>query len=617
MKRQRFLLISLGLAALALFILFSYARIMVLEPDPTLEGGLALPEVERGNIFDRNGRLLAGTVTLHSVSAWMPHVQDRDKTAHALAGVLNLDADSLRERLERANGFLFVKRKIPPSEAKAVRELLRSESLPGIRLEEEYGRIYPLGELGADWVGFVGTDNVGLAGIEFSYNSVLLPGELGPGKRRGGDVYLTLDSSLQFIVEEILEKTLQEHRAERAFALVAHAPSGEILAMAERPAFHPERFAEYPAEIRRNHLAESVYEPGSVFKMFTIAILLEAGVITPQSTFVCNGVWEKTLMSGETVRIRCLAPHGVVDPMGILQVSCNVGIAQSSELLDAPTFESGLRAFGFGSPVQAPFPGEAAGLLAPHGRWSARTKPTIAFGQEIAVSALQIVQAALAIANQGLMLRPLFVKRALSGSGEVLLEATPQEVRRVLTARTSKQLLEMLRASIAMGGGSRARIQGIDVGGKTGTAQLIDPKTGQYSDTEVLPSILLFLPALNPEFIVYLGVYKPRGPSLFGDRVAAPPARQIAERLIGLYGVVREGDRVIEHDGQVRVVKPSAPLVGDTLPDYRGYAKRTLLSLLEHPRLRVVFSGEGHVVRQRPPPGTPVRDGMDLILEFE
>lgn len=616
MKRHRILVLAGLLSGLAVYILASYVFIMF--GDSENRAALNLPSMERGNIYDRFGRLLAGTVILHSVTAWMPHVQDPDESAELLAPILSLRADELKQRFAQNEGFLFIKRKIPPSESKAIIELIRQGKLSGIQVQDEFGRVYPNGSLGAHWLGFVGTDNMGLAGIEFSYNNVLMPSpQTTPDRLKGANVYLTMDSALQYLVEQVAKKTREDWSASRVFALVVHAPSGEVLAMSQEPSFFPDRFAEAPADVRKNHLAESVYEPGSVFKIFSLGVLLESKVINSRSTFVCTGVYTKELPNGETIQIKCNGVHGVVDPMGILQVSCNSGIAQASDLLDAQTFNAGLRAFGFGTTVQAPFSGETAGLFAAPERWSSRSKPTIAFGQEIGVSALQMVEAATVLGNSGKLLKLNFVRHVEGDEGQILYEAKPTEIQRVLSSSTTQDLLEMLRASVNMGSGFRARVQGVEIGGKTGTAQILDPRTNKYSETDFLASIMTFLPALNPEYIIYVGVVSPKGSSIFGERVAAPAAREIAERLITLYGITRQGDRVIEHEGKVSIQRPSLPLFSDVLPDFRGLAKRTLLPLLNHPTLRVTFRGEGHVVRQSLPPGTRLDGQRDLILEFE
>jgi cell division protein FtsI (penicillin-binding protein 3) len=618
MKGHRILIIVGLLVGLAIFILFNYVQVMLWNDGSLSQATISFPTVERGNIYDRHGRLLAATVTLNTVTAWLPHVQNLEETVNNLAPLLSLNPNQLLERMSQSDGFLFIKRKVSPSEGQAVMQLIREGRLPGIQVQDEYGRVYPNGSLGAHWLGFVGTDNVGLAGVEFSYNNVLMPSEItAPQKIRGADIYLSMDSSLQYLIEQIALKTLNEWRAQRVFALVVHATTGEMLAMAQVPSFYPDRFNEFPAEIRKNHLAESVYEPGSVFKIFSLGVLLESRVINRNSTFVCNGFYTKQMPNGEIIQIKCNGIHGVVDPMGILQVSCNSGIAQASDLLDENTFDAGLRAFGFGSTTQSPFTGESTGLFAPPQRWSGRSKPTIAFGQEIGVSALQMVEAATVLGNQGRLLKLQFVKRIIDSQGEVLLESSPQELRRVLSPNINRELLEMLRASVNMGSGFRARVQGVEIGGKTGTAQILDPQTNRYSETDFLASIITVLPALSPEYIIYVGVVSPRGASIFGERVAAPAAREIAERLISLYGITRQGDQIIEHSGEVSIQKPNLPLFSDTLPDFRGYSKRTLLPLLNHPQLRVKFKGEGHVKRQSLPPGTRIREGMDLTLEFE
>ncbi len=618
MNRTRILVIVIALGVLALYILFQFARIMVFDTDGDGQPSILLPIVERGNIYDRNGKLLAGTVKLDTVSAWMPNVEDVASTAKLLSQTLNIEESALLQRMRDSDGFLYIKRKILPAESRAMKELLRSGALSGVQLQEEFGRVYPMENLGAHWLGFVGTDNVGLAGVEYSYNNVLMPTEINDRAfLQGSDVYLTMDSSLQYLVEEIAAKTLTLNKGDRITALVLHAPTGEMLAMTQLPGFPPSQFGLVTPDVRKNHMVETIYEPGSVFKIFSLSVLLESRAITTRSTYVCNGYYEKTAPNSEVIRIKCNGVHGVVDPMAILQVSCNSGIAQASDNLDPETFSNGLRAFGFGSATGAPFSGESEGILAPVNRWSYRTKPTVAFGQEIGLTALQLMQAATAVSNSGVLLKPHYVRRVLSPRGEIIYESVREEMRRVLTPETSTEMLEMLRASVDMGFGNLASIRGVEVGGKTGTSQVLDEETGTYSDSQFIASIMTFIPARKPEYIIYVAVNNPQGSSIHGGMVAAPAAREIAENLVLLYGVAREGDQILDHEGEIRVQRPSLPPIADTLPDYRGLAKRTLLPLLARDDIQVRFLGEGHVKKQDPPAGSPFQEGMTLTLEFE
>jgi cell division protein FtsI (penicillin-binding protein 3) len=238
-------------------------------------------------------------------------------------------------------------------------------------------------------------------------------------------------------------------------------------------------------------------------------------------------------------------------------------------------------------------------------------------GQEIGVSALQVVQAATVLANGGVMLKPQVVRQVVSAAGDVVARSGRTEVRRVIRPETAQTMLNMLQTTVEIGTGRRARVQGYDLAGKTGTAQVRDPKTGRYSDQFFLASVLLYLPAEKPQYIVYLTIENPLGESYLGGLIAAPVGRTVVEKIIQLRGLPRQGEDVVSHPGSATVV-PSAPLVfGDTLPDLRGLSKRALLPLLAKPGLRVELKGEGWVIRQTPAPGTPLTEGTVVTVELQ
>jgi cell division protein FtsI (penicillin-binding protein 3) len=312
-----------------------------------------------------------------------------------------------------------------------------------------------------------------------------------------------------------------------------------------------------------------------------------------------------------------LAPYGRIDVEGIFEHSSNVGTGYASDKMDPAPFEAGLRKYGFGAPTGISLNGETPGLLRPSTTWSARSKPTIAIGQEIGVSALQIVQAATVLANDGVMLKPQIVRRVVSASGEVLVENGRTEIRQVIQPKTAHLVLGMLKSTVDVGTGKKARIEGYDIAGKTGTAQVRDPKTGRYSDKNYLASILLFLPADQPKYIVYVTIENPQGPSYLGGQIAAPVGRTVVEKIIQLKGLPKAGESPVNHPGTATVDLPTALVVGNTMPDLTGLSKRSLLPLLNKPGLRVDLRGEGWVASQSPAPGTPLTDGTLVTVELK
>ena len=609
---RRYLLFFGLTGVLAAVLLGIYAKIMLFPPK---EAPADTPAADRGSIFDRDGRLLAVTNRLETATLWKPQAADLPATAHALAPILGEDETELLQRITAGPDFQYLKRKLSAKESAAIRDLKAQGALAGVHLEPEAGRSYPETDLAASLVGYVGTDNVGLSGIEYSFDGTLAPSG---ANRTGASVWLTIDSVLQHEVQSIADQARTQNQASLVNILVEQAQTGDLVAWASSPGFDPNRFSTYPDEVRGNPILTRAYEPGSVFKVFSLSTLLDAGAIKPTDTFMANGAYEHVVAStGEVIRIKDLAVYGRIDVAGILEHSSNAGTGYASDHMEAAPFEEGLRRYGFGAATGVPLSGETPGLLRPSASWSARSKPTIAIGQEIGVSALQIVQAASVLANDGVMLKPQIVKQVVAASGEVLARGGRTEVRRVIRPETAQTMLDMLKTTVEIGTGRRARVEGYDLAGKTGTAQIRDPQTGRYSEKYFLASILLYLPADKPQYIIYLTIENPLGESYLGGLIAAPVGRTVAEKIIELRGLPRLGEDVVVHPGSATVTPPAVLVVGDTLPDLRGLSKRSLLPLLSKPGLRVEMHGEGWVVSQSPPPGTPLTDGIVVTVELQ
>jgi cell division protein FtsI (penicillin-binding protein 3) len=420
------------------------------------------------------------------------------------------------------------------------------------------------------------------------------------------------------MAERRAREALAANQADSALVLVMEAGSGEILAYAAVPDFDPNEFNRFERSALRNLPLTQAYEPGSVFKIFSIASFLQLGGIRPEDRFTCNGLYEKHLADGDTIRIRDMSAHGSVNAGLILKYSCNVGAAYASESVQRDDFYRMLQAFGFGRPTGLPLPGESAGILAAPARWSLRTKATIAFGQEISVSAVQVLQAATALANGGLLLAPRLVTKILSPSGELVKEFGRQPVREVISPQVAREVLKMMAgATEESGTARRGRVEGVRISAKTGTAQVRDPATGTYSDSNFVASYLGIFPTEEPRVIVYVVLHNPKGPAYYGSQIAAPVFRGVAEDLIGYLGIRRQGDVVQEQPGSLRVTVPPPLALGQAMPDLRGTPKRLLLPLLSIPGLEVRISGEGFVVEQDPPAGTRLESGASIRLRLE
>ena len=397
--------------------------------------------------------------------------------------------------------------------------------------------------------------------------------------------------------------------------LAMDARNGDFLAYAGVPTFNPNTYAAFPAENRINRPATVAYEPGSVFKIFSVSILLELGGISELSEFECDGFYEHPDIPKP---IKCLGVHGIVGPREIIMYSCNAGAAYASESANPQAYYDLVKAFGFGDATDIPFPGESNGLLEPPSRWSPRTKPTMAFGQEISTSAVQVATAATVFANDGVLLRPNIVKKIVSPEGKVIESFGRETVRRVLSRETAVAMLSMMEEATQVGGTAyRASVDGIRVSAKTGTAQVFNVETGQYSDETFVASCIAIFPTDDPQIIVYVVIQHPRAGETFGGRIAAPVASEMIAEIAEYLGIPRVGDTIVEHSGTIAVKKRATITIGDTMPDLLGYSKRELLPLLGIDDINLSITGDGWVVRQSPSPGAPVPRGttIELVLE--
>ena len=507
---------------------------MVQRADSQHHHELTIPPF-RGRIYDRNGRPLALTVAVDSVyvvppdypAAAIPVAADR------LSACLGVSRNLVERRLRRASRFSWLKRKATAAEVACARET----GLP-VGTIEEYGRFYPGAGLAAHVLGFVGMDNDGLGGIEHALDPVLR-GE--PGRRTvwtdgrrtgresrvvresrpGADVELTIDSYLQAVAEEELERGIAEFSATSGAVILIEPATGDVLAMASAPSFDPNRARDYPAATLVNRTITDPYEPGSVFKMFTAAAALNEGVTHENEEFDTFGgafpIGSRT--------VRDWKPLGPLTFAGVIRRSSNIGTLQVASRLGSETLRGYLDAFGFGEPTGLPLGGESRGIMPARGVWRPIRLATVSFGQGIAVTPVQLVQGVNTIATSGVR-RPLRLIRRIGGETEPVEPGRP-----VVTPTTADRVAWLLSGAVASGTGGNASVEGFLVAGKTGTAQ--KAARGGYSSTDYTASFAGFAPALDPIFtgVVILDVQKPNHRGANAARVFG----RVAERVLWRY----------------------------------------------------------------------------------
>jgi cell division protein FtsI (penicillin-binding protein 3) len=582
-----------------------------------------MPQVERGAILDRRGRILAVTTRQRRVSAWVPGLTNAQESATLLANILGADPAAILDSWSRHDGYVVVKRTITPEAAAQIAALKSQGKLAGIRVEDDFGRFYPQGRLASHVIGYVGVDNVPWDGIEYTLNDDLAPQPVGtdPDTVFGSQVFLTIDADMEYQVEKIAQAAFEANKPDSLSVLVMEARSGEILAYSSLPDFDPNEFQSDSPYVDKDSLLNRPiavsYEPGSTFKVFSLSSMLELGAITPQSHFYTPGFYEKRLSNGDTIHIGDVGRNGNFTAREIIEYSSNSGAAYASDQTDNESLYRMLTRFGFGKPTGLPLLGETPGLLRRPSLWSARSRATVTIGQEISVSAVQILQAATAIANGGLLLKPLIVKKIVSPEGRVVREYGREPLWEVVSPEVAGEMLDFMEAATSVAGTARrAAIPGIRISAKTGTAQ-VATTAGGYSDKDFVASLLGILPTDDPRLIIYVMMQNPRGESYYGSTIAAPIFRDVALALIDMMGIPREGTRTVKGPSEVAVTVPRPVEISSVMPDLLGTPKRLLLPLLLRKDVSVSIRGSGFVVKQDPPPGTSIQNGMKITLELE
>jgi cell division protein FtsI (penicillin-binding protein 3) len=587
---------------------------------------ISLP-AERGSILDRNRDALALTLESATVFVDPAKVKFGAEAIPRLAHALELTPDVVAEKINAGGRFAWLLRATSPERAAAVAAL----RLRGIGTESTRGRYYPHGPLAGQVLGFVGVDTQGLEGIELRYDQelrgsagsvpvqrdargreILLIGSGDMAPKHGATIELTIDANLQRIAEEELEAAVTERRAEAGTALVMDPNTGEILAMANVPRFDPNAASSLPTRLRRNRAVTDRYEPGSTFKTILAAAAIEADVIWPHDRIFCeNGRYS---VGGRTITDH--DPYGTLTFADVIKFSSNIGAAKVAERLGAEKFEKTIRAFGFGQRTEIDLPGEVAGVVRPAAAWRRINLATTAFGHGIDVTPLQVLRAYGAVANGGQVMRPYIVRRALSPNGEVVHENKPHIIGQAVSADTAKIVSEMLQAVVEDGTATAARIEGVTVAGKTGTARRIDARTGQYSHTEHIASFVGYFPVQAPRFVVLVVIDNPRS-GTYGGIVAAPVFRRIGEYLADLHGlrVAPQAPPPLEAAEPLQLIKWSVD-AGEGMPSYLGLSMRAAVTKATRAGWKVETVGSGTVIAQEPPPGARTISGRKLVLRF-
>ena len=589
-------------------------------------------QAQRGPIVDRHGAPLAASGPAESLFAQPRSVGDPVRVAARLAPLLHMPSAEVHAALTGPRSFVWLRRRLPPATAEQVKALRE----PGLGLVPEALRLYPNRELAAHVLGFEGTEG-GLEGIERAWDATLagMPGRAVVGRdalgrdvvtqqvlkqpRAGNGVMLTLDASVQYVAERELDGAYRRTGAKAAMAVVMDPRTGDVLAIAIRPTFNPNTFLDVEApDVWRNRAITDPFEPGSTFKVILAAAALEEGVVGPETRVF----GEHGAITVARTTIHDWKKYGWLTFAEVLQNSSNVGSIKVGLALGPGRYHRYMTAFGFGAPTGLGLPGESRGQLREPARWSLLSLPTMSIGQEVSVTALQLVTAFGAVANGGTLMQPRLVRAVFDAEGHETRRFEPVAVRQVISPDTARRLTRLLVRVVEQGTGHNAAIPGYEVAGKTGTAQKLDPATHRYSRAPGVLSFVGFAPADDPRFVMLVMLDEPRN-ERWGSEAAAPIFAAIgAEVLRSLQVPPRDTPPVQIVTGvgtdpaagmRVRLAsaaaEPRAPGASSLMPDVRGRALRQALIALAPLGLGVEIAGRGIVVQQTPPAGAPVASG--------
>lgn len=606
-----------------LLFIFVYVKYVRLAIGPQKQIRKTTTTVERGSIVDRHGKPLAVQTNFYHFGVTPKLIKDVDSFSTLVAPVLYARPEEIKEKITQniKSSFLYIRKKITTEQYEELSRIVQENNYENFcRFDKIPGRIYPENNVASQLIGYMGDDGVGLSGIEYAKNATLSPEveDTSAETIHGDNIYLTIDAGLQFKLEKVAQKAMDNTQAESIMLIAANSRNGEILSYISLPSANLNDYGNATSEEKNDRPSVTAYEPGSVFKIFSVAAFLDCSSITPDHLFLCDGIYQRKTNLGETIRITCLDHHGWLNARNALKLSCNDALAQMSEKVDVNTFLAYVRQFGFGERTGVELPSETRGSVKNQNDkyWSARSKATISIGQEISVSALQMVQAATALANKGVIVKPTFIQRITDHEGNIKYQHEPNYSNRVLKASTANYILSCMQTTAESGTGTRASLGDISIGVKTGTAQMADPVNGGYSDTDFLSNCMAIFPVENPEIILYIVIEKAKGETYAG-RIVAPVIAEAADEIIDHLGMNRDGAASLAHSGRF-LYKENTPLTLNSLvPDFIGKSKRDLLPLLNNSKVNLVIRGEGWVTKQSPDPGTPISENLTIELDLE
>lgn len=647
--------------------------VQVLEHDKYAEIGKRIIKnhqvipAQRGTIYDRNGEILAVDLVHYSLAVFPKKVINKASTAKKISELTGVPYLEILSKIKSNDSFAYLAHRLRPQQE----DELKGLGIKGMVLEKKYSRYYPYRENGSQVLGFCDFDNVAKYGIELEYDHYLrgVPGHAvylrdAKGNRfpdlnypvfnpiDGKDVVTTIDIVLQSILEEELAQAVGEHQAVGGSALLLNAKTGELLGLANSPSFDPNTYNKFPVRNFRNEAVSDQYEPGSTFKIIALAMALEQLKIDLNSSKIYCEDGQYTIFK-KTIRDH--KKFGNLTVKQVFENSSNIGTIKLAQRFEAPVFYRYARNFGFGTLTGIDLPAESAGILHTPNEFSSSSACYMSIGYEVAATPLQVSCAYAAIANEGKLVQPYVLSKVMDSEGHVILENEPQVIRNVISAETAREMTSTLLGVVENGTGQTARIPGISIAGKTGTAQKLDTKKNVYT-SKYVASFVGFFPVESPRYVLMIMINEPKG-EYYGSQVAAPAFRNIVQRIIGLpqssdIASIQEQSNdnqntaaevtplssssnrsdLFDRSSDYKILKasqnsaPAAPKASGSIeklshenkvPNFAGLTLREVLESEHQLGLKFDMEGSGVVVEQYPRPGAKLNSETIIKLIFK
>jgi len=611
LEKKRLLILVTILGVLFLLIIGRLFKLMIIDAVKDSSRGRSYNVYERGEILDANYKKLAVSLKVYSLFCNAQEIEDvSNSDIEKISRVLEIKKKDLEKIFTSKKRFVWIKRQINYNTIKEIIDL----KIKGIYYLHEFKRFYPNNRLCAHVLGITGIDNIGLEGLELYYDKYLSSGIDSQGRKKKANLVLSIDKNIQYIVENELRKTVNKTRAKSGSVIIMEPSTGYIIAMATIPDFNPNKFAQFSQRIRQNQAILNIFEPGSIFKIFSSAAIYGEKVIKENELINCPGY---IIIGGE--KISCWDSHGKLSFHDIIKKSCNTGIITGILRVSRFDFYNYLLNFGIGNYTGIDLPGEAKGFLKKPKGMGLFSHASIALGQEVGTTAIQLITAACSIFNDGKLMEPKIVKAVITEDGAIYKEFKPLVIRQAISPSVARKIRrDMVGVVEEDGTGTKARIKGYSIAGKTGTGQVYSKRLKAYDRNKVNSSFIGFFPAENTRYGILVTIHEPKTEEKMGGKIAAPLFKRIVEKMIS-YKAIPNKEIIVTPSGEDIFQSTSQYLKAvktGLLPDLSGKNMREVINILKPYKVKMNLIGSGVSFKQDPEPGTAIQENKLVSVWF-